>query len=598
MLRGGRFLRRSWSRFWSRFSGRRTGRPNLQGIRFRLGVGMAVALLPILLLAAIQTEAGFRRQAASQRTDLQLAADRSAVDAKTSIDTALVLLQALAPESASYYCEPRLTPLVEQMENIAGLSRFDVNGEAICASSTVRPPSADKIRQRTWFQRLKRGEKIAMQWTASDPSALIVAVRSERPMGAFEGVVAAVLPAAALQPNINDPALPPGSQAALVDSTGRILIATDPDAFVLSDPDAVNAWVDKAARGDSDLFERRDADGTLRVYAGAPLSGRDVFILLSAPAPGLLSWARLNPFGTLLLPLGAWLATFAAVMLLSERMLVRWLVYLERVAAIYARGRFSVRPVQAEHAPTEIRVLARTLGSLGDTITRRDTALLEALDEKDALMREIHHRVKNNLQIISSLLSMQQRAVSDPAAHAALGDTRQRIAALALIYRILYQSEPVREADSETFLRELVGQLVAGASMRGPLVTTSIEADPLVIDPDKLAPLALWVVEAVSNAQKHAFDDRGGDLQVRFRVHGDTSVLEVQDDGPGFTDTAAPGVGRTLMIAFAKQLRGEAEIVAAPDGGSIARLTFATPEASGAAKVREVAAFKVSGTRP
>lgn len=559
---------------------------------------MAVALLPILLLAAIQTEAGFRRQAASQRTDLQLAADRSAVDAKTSIDSAVVLLAALAPETVGYYCEPRLTVLVEQLDSIAGLARFDETGAAVCASPTVKPADADTIREREWFQRLKRGEKIVMQWTPMDPSALIVAVRSERPMGAYQGAVAAVLPAASLQPSIHDPALPPGSQAALVDSTGRILIATDPDAFALSDPDAVNGWVDKAARGDSGLFEARDADGALRVYAGAPLSGRDVFILLSAPAPGLLSWARLNPFGTLLLPLGAWLATFAAVMLLSERLLVRWLVYLERVAAIYARGRFSVRPVQAEHAPTEIRVLARTLGSLGDTITRRDKALMEALDEKDALMREIHHRVKNNLQIISSLLSMQQRAVSDPAAHAALGDTRQRIAALALIYRILYQSEPVREADSETFLRELVGQLVAGASIRGPLVTTSIEADPLVIDPDKLAPLALWVVEAVSNAQKHAFVDRGGDLQVRFRVCGDTSILEVQDDGPGFTEAAPPGVGRTLMIAFAKQLRGEAAIVPAPGGGSIARLTFVTPEARGAAKVREVAAFQVSGTRP
>lgn len=559
---------------------------------------MAVALLPILLLAAIQTEAGFRRQAAGQRIDLQLAADRSAADAKASIDTAVVLLQALAPEGAGYYCGLRLEALVEQTASIIGLARFDEKGVASCDTRTIRPPSAEQVRLRNWFQRLKRGEKIVMQWTASDPSALIVAVRSERPMGAFQGAVVAVIPAAALQPNNHDPALPPGSQAALVDTDGRILIATDPDAFALSDPNAIAIWAAKAADGASDLFEARDAKGALRFYTGARLSGRDVFILMSAPAPGLLSWARLNPFGTLLLPLGAWLATFAAVMLLSERMLVRWLVYLERVAAIYARGRFSVRPVQAEHAPTEIRVLARTLGSLGDTITRRDKALMEALDEKDALMREIHHRVKNNLQIISSLLSMQQRAVSDPAAHAALGDTRQRIAALALIYRILYQSEPVREADSDTFLRELVGQLVASASMRGPLVTTSIEADPLVIDPDKLAPLALWVVEAVSNAQKHAFVDRGGDLQVRFRVCGDTSVLEVQDDGPGFTEAAPPGVGRTLMIAFAKQLRGEAAIVPAPGGGSIARLTFVTPEARGAARVREVAAFQVSGTRP
>ncbi|AYG96308.1 sensor histidine kinase [Brevundimonas naejangsanensis] len=578
--------------------GRKLGRPSVQGIRFRLGLAMAVALLPILMLAAVQTEAGFRRQAEQQRIDLQLAADRSAAEAKVSIDSAVVLLQALAPEGVGFYCEPRLTALVDRLDGIAALSRYSATGEPVCASRSAAVVSSAQTREQAWYQRLKRGEEVAMEWAAGEPGALIVGVRSERPLGAFQGAIAAVLPLTALQPDILDPALPLGSQAALLDASGRILTATEPAAFVLDDPRAIATWAANAQRGDTALFEARDARGRRQVYAGAPLSGRDVFVLLSAPAPGLLSWARLNPFGTLLLPLAAWLATFAAVMLLSERIVVRWLAYLERVAAIYARGRFSVRPVQAEHAPAEIRVLARTLGSLGETITRRDRALLEALDEKDALMREIHHRVKNNLQIISSLLSMQQRAVNDPAARAALGDTRQRIGALALIYRILYQSEPIREADSGTFLRELVGQLVAGAAVRGPLVTTTVEADPLVIDPDKLAPLALWLVEAVSNAQKHAFAERGGDLQVRFRVLGETSVLEVQDDGPGVADPASAGVGRTLMIAFAKQLRGEAELVPGPDGGCIARLTFATPQAQGPARIHQVAAFRVSGTRP
>ena len=66
---------------------------------------------------------------------------------------------------------------------------------------------------------------------------------------------------------------------------------------------------------------------------------------------------------------------------------------------------------------------------------------------------------------------------------------------------------------------------------------------------------------------------------MRFRVEGETSVLEVEDDGPGVSETFRAGVGRTLMGAFAKQLRGEVELVAAPDGGAIARMTFATPEA-------------------
>ena len=111
------------------------------------------------------------------------------------------------------------------------------------------------------------------------------------------------------------------------------------------------------------------------------------------------------------------------------------------------------------------------------------------------------------------------------------------------------------------------------------MVTSSVEADSLVVDPDKLAPLALWLVEAVTNAQKHAFSGRGGALKVRFRVEGETSVLEVEDDGPGVGETFRAGVGRTLMGAFAKQLRGAVELVPAPGGGTIARMTFATPEA-------------------
>ncbi len=391
--------------------------------------------------------------------------------------------------------------------------------------------------------------------------------------------MAAVIPLQTLQPDIDDPSLPEDSQAALTDAAGQLLVATDSDTFRLSGDQALSGWVARANEGAS-VFQGKDAHGERRYYAGSVLAGGDIYALLSAPAPGLLSWARLNPIGTLLLPLGAWLTAFAAVMLLSERIFIRWLDYLERIAAIYAKGRFSVRPLQAMNAPSEIRTMARTLDEMAEAIVARDRSLTESLMEKDALMREIHHRVKNNLQIISSLLSMQQRALTDAPAKAALGDTRQRISALALIYRTLYQSEDIRHADAREFLTELVGQLVASEASRGPVVVSKIDADSLVVDPDKLAPLALWLVEAVTNAQKHAFAGRGGRLDVRFRVNGDTSVLEVEDDGPGASAAGAQsGVGRTLMGAFAKQLRGEFELVAAPSGGAIARMTFATPEA-------------------
>lgn len=564
--------------------GRGLAPPRFQGIRFRLGVALALSLLPILLLGAFQAQSQFRLQAQERRSDLQLAAERTAASAKARLDSTGVLLQALRPEALEMFCEPRLTSLVQQVDRIDGLARLTPTGQTTCASRELgRAPPVWLVqaRESAWFQRLRAGESTVLARAPAQggqPPQLVVALRLERPLGAFDGAMIALIPLSALQPDVADPSLPEGSEAALTDADGRILTATDMDAFTLDGRATLIGWVDRARADGSAIFEA-DSDGRHRVFAGAALAGRDVYALLSAPAPGLLSWARLNPVSALVMPLLAWFAAFACVMLVSDRIVVRWLEYLERVAAIYARGRFSVRPVQAVNAPSEIRVLATTLDELAETITTRDAALLASLAEKDALMREIHHRVKNNLQIISSLLSMQQRALKDAPAKAAVGDTRQRIAALALIYRTLYQSDDLRYADARIFLTELVGQLIASEAGRGHLVTSSVEADSLVVDPDKLAPLALWLVEAVTNAQKHAFANRGGDLKVRFRVDGDTSVLEVQDNGPGVSESMRAGVGRTLMGAFAKQLRGEVEMAPAEGGGTIARMTFATPEA-------------------
>lgn len=565
--------------------GRGLGPAKFQGIRFRLGLWLAIALLPVLLVGGLQAQAAFRTQDTERRADLQRAAERAAANAKARLDSTGMLLMALRPEALEVFCEPRLSGLVDRINDLDGLARLAATGRPACASSSLvtSPPNwLARANGSPWFERLRAGEgTVLARAPASDgrPAGLIVATRLERPMGRFDGAMVALVPLSSLQPDMQDPALPEGSQAALTDADGRLLTATDVAAFTLTRGEPLAGWVGRARSGASAIFEADDAEGRRRVYAGAALAGRDVYALLSAPAPGLLSWARLNPVGTLLMPVLAWLLAFTAVMWVSERVVVRWLNYLERVAAIYARGRFSVRPVQAMNAPAEIRVLAKTLDELAESIVTRDAALTASLEEKDALMREIHHRVKNNLQIISSLLSMQQRALTDPASRVALGDTRQRISALALIYRTLYQSDDLRYADARIFLTELVGQLVAGEIARGQLVTSSVEADSLVVDPDKLAPLALWLVEAVTNAQKHAFAGRGGDLKVRFRVQGETSVLEVQDDGPGVSETVRLGVGRTLMGAFAKQLRGSVEMVAAEGGGTIARMTFATPEA-------------------
>ncbi|MEG0819785.1 MAG: sensor histidine kinase, partial [Brevundimonas sp.] len=165
---------------------------------------MAAALLPILMLSAAQTQAEFQRQAEDRRIDLQLAAERSAADAKARIDSTVVLLQALAPEASGFYCEPRLTALVSRLDSLSALHRYSATGEPVCASrSGERPESASSltadVRSQDWYQRLRNGEDVVMARAPGAAGSLIIAVRSERPLGAFQGAIAAVIPLTALQ---------------------------------------------------------------------------------------------------------------------------------------------------------------------------------------------------------------------------------------------------------------------------------------------------------------------------------------------------------------------------------------------------------------
>ena len=547
-----------------------------QTIRFRLGLALAVALFPVLALGVLQVGTEFNREGHVRQATLSEAAARSAVTARARIQGAMALLDTLKPQAVGLECTPRLAAILSELDGYRNIVRLDAEGRVVCAGASL--PAANRA-SLPWFQRLKTGAQtvVARSRAAGEP-ALIAATRAERRDGRFDGALIASILLSNLKPDMSDPTLPAKTAVAIVSGDGHYLVQTDRDAFAPLPAD----WRTRLIQG-SGLFTARDSRREPRDFATAQLLPGEAYVVLSAPAPGIFYWARLNPFSAIVYPVLAWLAAWLAVWLAVDRVVIRWLHYLDRIASIYARGRFTVRPLKAERAPAEIRDLAHTLDAMADGIVARDMSLRDSLAQKDTMMREIHHRVKNNLQVITSLINMQQRALSDPAARAAMSDTRQRITALALIYRALYQGPDLRRVDVRQFLEELVGQLGAGEGGRPAPIRTELHADDLEIDPDKLAPLALFAVEAISNARKHAFGPEGGSIQVRFRVRGDEVTLEVQDDGQGEAEALpTAGVGRTLMSAFARQLRGHTEVEPAPGRGVCVKLTFPRPQFPGA----------------
>jgi two-component sensor histidine kinase len=553
-------------------------RGSLRTIRVRLIAALAAALLPVLLLGALQSAVGFQREDRTLRENLGFAAERSAAVARARIESATVLLETLAPGVVGLHCTHDLDRVRARIPGYLNLIRFDRDGRVACAADST--PMDELRAQRPWFRRLADGEDLAITRDPgsayADQPAVLAAARAERPDGAFDGAFVAVIALSSLQPSVRDPSIPKGSEIGLVDRGGRYITTTRAAAF----PSLPQDWRRKVQAKGSLVWYGRDARGQRRVYSAAPVVGEEVYVVLSARSPGILSWAWLNPLTGIVFPLITFGLALLAVSIVTDQVVIRWIAYLQRIASLYAKGRLSVRPIQAEQMPPEIRDLAETLEVMADAIVGRDASLRDSLAQKDALMREIHHRVKNNLQVISSLLNMQQRSLSDPAARSAMSDTRQRITALALIYRALYQGPDLKRVDLRPFLEELTAQLVAGEVIHGPAVQTELFVDPLVIDPDRLAPLALFAVEAITNAQKHAFTKRGGVLTVRFDVRGDEAELTISDDGKASDDSlVASGVGRTLMTAFARQLRGRAELIRNPKGGVTARLVFPTPSA-------------------
>lgn len=549
---------------------------SLSTIRVRLTAALAAALLPVLILGILQSAIAFRREGVQLREELAAASERSAATARARMEAADILLETLAPGSVGFNCAQRLAEVTHRIPGYHNLIRFDRIGRVACAAGDV---PVDKARAtRPWFQSLAKGDSLVI---TREPGAnyatvpaLLAAVPAHDPRVGFDGALVAVISLESLAPRTADRSLPEDAEVALADGEGTYINATDKEAF----PNLPADWRAKALKQGSMVWYARDVRGERRVYSAAPLVGDELFVILSARSGGLFSWATLNPLTSIVFPILTFILALVAVSVVTERVVIRWIAYLQRIAALYARGRLTVRPVQADQAPPEIRDLAETLEDMADAIVGRDASLRDSLAQKDDLMREIHHRVKNNLQVISSLLNMQQRALSDPAARAAMSDTRQRITALALIYRALYQGPDLKRVDLRTFLEELTAQLIAADISHGAGVKTEIHVDDLVIDPDRLAPLALFAVEAVTNAQKHAFAGRGGTLTVNFNVRGDEAELEISDDGEAPVDAlTTSGVGRTLMIAFGRQLRGRSEVVRNEKGGITARLIFPTP---------------------
>lgn len=217
---------------------------------------------------------------------------------------------------------------------------------------------------------------------------------------------------------------------------------------------------------------------------------------------------------------------------------------------------------------SELRSEGRSIGFLGVaadlTMRKEQERLLQQRSaQTEVLLQEVHHRVKNNLQVIASLMNMQLRKVTDPGAKHALLECRTRVESIALIHEQLYQSKDYASVPFSDYCGKLVSNVFHTTSNMQDRVALQLNLEPIALPVDQAIPLGLILNELITNALKHAFpDDRRGTVTIGLGQHEQRVVLTVADDGVGGSAPAvtSASLGTLLVRTLVRQLGGTLEV--------------------------------------
>ncbi len=542
-------------------------------------VALTIALLPIAAVIVLQGFERSRLDVENIRERLIQSARAAATEEQNLTASAEQLLRAVSHISdvrdVSSECSAVLSDALRGVTYFLNLARLDSHGQVVC-SALREAVGRDASTNPVFISATKSGDKLSignLQYSTILSQPVIAAMLPIYDQtGQFDGGVTAALNIRWVDYMMRSADIPEDAVIAVFDSTGTI-VSTNNEAVAkklftgsLTSDVREGEWLTSA-----------DDSGKDWSYAVSGL-GNAVFVGFAMPDQLLFGQTYIHMGIDFILPFAMIGVAWVAIWIATERQVTQWILYLRRIASAYRSGHYSIRP-QLNGAPEEFHLLGGALSEMAAAIQDRDKRLRDAIGMKTVLIKEIHHRVKNNLQIVMSLLSLQASHVTDAAARDALMQAQTRINALALVHRILNEIEDQTVVDVNRLLQELAKQITEGM---GDTHAVHIVTD--IIDrefPGSAAvPIALFTVEALTNIFKHAYpESNSGTIRVSLtRPAAGKLRLLIEDDGVGMR--RPPGgrsIGSRLMENFGRQLGGKTIVQSRTDHGTVVELVFPEP---------------------
>lgn len=528
---------------------------------------VGLALAPLALASIIQAVLNFRAYQRETDRVLVQTALYAAYSEQNIFARAEQLLRSLArhpeltAEPAS--CHQALADALVGAMPIVNFTRLNATGQVICMGAVV-PPRPFHVRL-PWWPNLRASNGVVVGNQFISPvlkrSLLPIALPLHDAAGRIIGALSASVDLHWLETAPQVTKLPRGALSMIVDTDGHVLASNHPTG-----DDLPKVVVNHAKAAKKQVFTVDTDAGRRWRWVAEPIGVSDKYVAFGIPEPRLFGTFRGYLLADVLLTLLIVAATCAAIWLGTEWVVIRWTLYLKRVAVAFGRNHLSLSLADMRKAPEEFQQLGRQMKRMASAIQERDRNLNQALEHQLAMTREIHHRVKNNLQIVSSLIFMYAQTISDPMARGAFGQIITRMDALTLIQRLIERADTDPRIDMHILFEDLAEQVRVLAAESGQTYDLALAVEQCWLSPDIATPIVLFAIEALTYDLVSG-RARQRNARLEFSCRDDSCILLVEDH-PVDARPGADSLSDRIMRSLADQLRGQYSKQISPNGDS------------------------------